>query len=142
MLAENFSMLADPNGFSSVLNPKGRYYTRLKECLRQEYEDNYWAEDAIFMERNSRDFVSRIERININAEAIAQTLNIHPRGMHRRVLSQDISLIVMKSKRCTIQSIVLHESTMTGVVQPTVATVDCYLLHSTPPPMRRASSTF
>ena len=40
----------------------------------EEYEDNYWAEDAIFLERNSRDFVSRIERINVNAEAICQTL--------------------------------------------------------------------
>ena len=45
------------------------------------HEDNYWAEDAIFMERNSRDFVSRIERININAEAICEVLNAHNRGM-------------------------------------------------------------
>ncbi|KAI4118715.1 MAG: hypothetical protein LQ345_001281 [Seirophora villosa] len=39
-----------------------------------EYEDNYWAEDALFMERNSRDFVARIARINRNAEAICNCL--------------------------------------------------------------------
>ena len=42
--------------------------------------DNYWAEDAIFMERNSRDFVSRIDRINANAEAVCDVLRNDPRG--------------------------------------------------------------
>ena len=66
---------------SSILNPNGKYYDQLKTTMGQEYEDNYWAEDAIFMERNSRDFVSRIERINLNAEAICQTLIDSPIGM-------------------------------------------------------------
>ena len=48
--------------------------------MLEDYEDNYWAEDAIFMERNSRDFVSRIERINLNAEAICDTLLASPFG--------------------------------------------------------------
>lgn len=46
----------------------------------EEYEDNFWAEDAIFLERNSRDFVSRIERINRNAEAICHTLRASSTG--------------------------------------------------------------
>lgn len=46
----------------------------------EEYEDNFWAEDAIFLERNSRDFVSRIERINLNAEAICLTLRASSAG--------------------------------------------------------------
>jgi cystathionine beta-lyase/cystathionine gamma-synthase len=33
------------------------------------------------MERNSRDFVLRNERINSNAEAICNVLRSHPRGM-------------------------------------------------------------
>ena len=45
-----------------------------------EYEDNYWAEDALFMERNSRDFVSRIARINTNAEAICNVLKASDLG--------------------------------------------------------------
>ncbi|KAL6721096.1 Cystathionine gamma-synthase [Lecanora helva] len=61
-------------GGSAVLNPQGRYYSRLKDFMATDYEDNYWPEDAIFMERNSRDFVSRIERINNNAETICQAL--------------------------------------------------------------------
>lgn len=68
------------DSISSILNPNGKYYNRLKKTINKEYEDNYWAEDAIFMERNSRDFVSRIERINVNAEAICQTLLASPVG--------------------------------------------------------------
>ena len=45
-----------------------------------DYEDNYWPEDAVFMERNSRDFVSRIDRINRNAEAISDILRASPIG--------------------------------------------------------------
>ena len=48
--------------------------------MEEDYEDNYWLEDAIFMERNSRDFVSRIQRININAEAICGVLKSVPIG--------------------------------------------------------------
>lgn len=66
---------------SLVLNPKGKHYDELKRTWTQDYEDNHWAEDSIFLERNSRDFVSRIERINTNAEAICDVLRAHPRGM-------------------------------------------------------------
>lgn len=65
-------------GGSSVLNPQSRYYANLKEIMEQDYEDNYWPEDAIYMERNSRDFVSRIDRINKNAEAICDKLKAAP----------------------------------------------------------------
>ncbi|KAI4198405.1 MAG: hypothetical protein LQ348_002029 [Seirophora lacunosa] len=47
-----------------------------------EYEDNYWAEDALFMERNSRDFVGRIARINRNAEAICNCLKASKFAAH------------------------------------------------------------
>lgn len=53
----------------------------LKEAFKTEYEDNYWAEDVIVMERNSRDFASRINRINANAEAICDVLKAHPQGI-------------------------------------------------------------
>ena len=48
--------------------------------MNQDYEDNYWPEDAIYMERNSRDFVSRIDRINRNAELICDKLIAAPIG--------------------------------------------------------------
>lgn len=59
---------------SAVLNPHGQYYKQLTLAIREEYEDNYWAEDAIYMERNSRDFVSRSERINQNSNIVCQML--------------------------------------------------------------------
>lgn len=64
-----------------VLNPNGRYYKLLKEELGALYEDNYWGEDSLFLERNSRDFVSRIERTNKNAEIVSDILRQHPRGI-------------------------------------------------------------
>lgn len=65
---------------SAVLNPKSPHYALLQAKMQGDYEDNFWAEDAIFMERNSRDFVSRIERINLGAEAICETLLTSPFG--------------------------------------------------------------
>jgi cystathionine beta-lyase/cystathionine gamma-synthase len=63
-----------------ILNPKAQNYALLKKIWDSDYVDNHWAEDSIFLERNSRDFVSRIERIGINAEAICDVLTSHPRG--------------------------------------------------------------
>lgn len=68
------------NCISLILNPKARSYPKLKNAWNTDYEDNHWAEDSIFLERNSRDFVTRIERININADAICDVLLGHPRG--------------------------------------------------------------
>ena len=65
---------------SCVLNPHRRYYGQLRQALEVDYEDNYWPEDAVFMERNSRDFVSRNERINANAEAVCGVLKESPHG--------------------------------------------------------------
>lgn len=77
-LTKIFSGECNVMGGATILNPKSRYYSSMKKVLDAEYEDNYWAEDAIFMERNSRHFVSRIERINHNAEVICSILLSHP----------------------------------------------------------------
>jgi cystathionine beta-lyase/cystathionine gamma-synthase len=63
-----------------VLNPNAKNYTKIKHTWETDYEDNHWAEDSIFLERNSRDFITRIARINANAEAICDVLLAHPRG--------------------------------------------------------------
>ncbi|KAF1988267.1 PLP-dependent transferase [Aulographum hederae CBS 113979] len=78
-LTKIFSGDCNVMGGSAVLNPKGRYYNLLKQTWEAEFENNYWPEDTLFLERNSRDFVSRIERINLNAEAICEVLLSHPR---------------------------------------------------------------
>jgi cystathionine gamma-synthase len=77
-LTKIFSGECNVMGGSAIFNPRGRYYQALKKVAEVEFEDNYWAEDIIFMERNSRHFVSRIERINDNAELICDILQGHP----------------------------------------------------------------
>lgn len=78
-LTKVFSGDSNVMGGSAILNPKGPFYPLLKQTWNREHEDNYWAEDAIFMERNSRDFVSRIDRINANAEAVCEVLRQDPK---------------------------------------------------------------
>ncbi|KAI5857283.1 PLP-dependent transferase [Durotheca rogersii] len=77
-LTKIFSGDCNVMGGSIILNPNSRYYLSLKSVMTSEFEDTYWAEDVIFMERNSRDFESRIDRVNANAEAICEVLNAHP----------------------------------------------------------------
>jgi cystathionine gamma-synthase len=77
-LTKVFSGDSNVMGGSAVYNPQGRLYHSLRRTLDAEYEDDYWAEDAVFMERNSRDFISRIARVNSNAEAIADLLHSSP----------------------------------------------------------------
>ncbi|KAE8348484.1 pyridoxal phosphate-dependent transferase [Aspergillus coremiiformis] len=73
-LTKVFSGDSNVMGGSAVLNPHGRYYLSLRDTFAREYEDNLWAEDAVFLERNSRDFVSRIEKINSTTEEITELL--------------------------------------------------------------------
>lgn len=77
-LTKIFSGDCNVMGGSAILNPGGRYYKALKNAWAEDLEDTYWPEDVVFMERNSRDFVSRVERINANSEAICDILSTHP----------------------------------------------------------------
>lgn len=59
---------------SLILNPKGKHYSQLKGHLEATFEDCYYNEDAIFMERNSRDFQTRTKVIDKNTEAVCDFL--------------------------------------------------------------------
>ncbi|OQE16900.1 hypothetical protein PENFLA_c026G02455 [Penicillium flavigenum] len=52
-LTKIFSGDSNVMGGSAVLNPHAQYYAALKETYNRDYEDTYWAEDAVFLERNS-----------------------------------------------------------------------------------------
>lgn len=78
-LTKIFSGDCNVMGGAAVFNPSSRYYTLLKDTAARDYEDTYWPEDVIFLERNSRDFMTRIDRINTNAEAICEVLLANPR---------------------------------------------------------------
>ncbi|KAI0786308.1 pyridoxal phosphate-dependent transferase [Abortiporus biennis] len=76
-LSKVFSGDSNVMGGSLVLNPKGRHYLELKSHMINFYEDSYYAEDAIYMERNSRDFRRRIKVIDGNTEAVCDFLHSH-----------------------------------------------------------------
>ncbi|ORX49114.1 PLP-dependent transferase [Hesseltinella vesiculosa] len=78
-LTKVFSGDSNVMGGSLVLNPNRRFYTALVEALKSDYEDVMWNEDAVFLERNSRDFRSRSKRINENTEALCEMLVKHPK---------------------------------------------------------------
>ncbi|KAH9916947.1 PLP-dependent transferase [Epithele typhae] len=73
-LSKIFSGDANVMGGSLVLNPQGRHYAALKAHMDSAYEDAYFAEDAIYMERNSRDFRRRVAAIDANTLAVCEFL--------------------------------------------------------------------
>lgn len=85
-LTKLFTGEANGMGGSLVLNPKGRHYEELQELQDEEYEDNFFDPNAIFLERNSRDFVQRSRRIDVNAEVLVKMLNDAKEGTHSHVL--------------------------------------------------------
>jgi cystathionine beta-lyase/cystathionine gamma-synthase len=101
---------------SLILNPEGPFYSELRAALIVGYEDQLWAEDAIFLERNSRDFVSRVGRINNNAEAVCQLLLKHPKSMS--LIPRSIILIRVlisnKLSKFITRNTARHESFMTS----------------------------
>ncbi|KAL1410361.1 Cystathionine gamma-synthase [Vanrija albida] len=66
-LTKIFSGDSNVMGGSLILNPAQKSYEALKAVQKEQYEDAYYAEDAVYMERNSRDYRSRIKRVNDNA---------------------------------------------------------------------------
>jgi cystathionine gamma-synthase len=74
-LTKIFSGDCNVMGGCAIINPSSQYYARLSTAAQTLGEDTYWAEDVIFMERNSRDFASRVGRINANAETICGVLS-------------------------------------------------------------------
>ncbi|KAH8829401.1 pyridoxal phosphate-dependent transferase [Flagelloscypha sp. PMI_526] len=73
-LSKVFSGDANTMGGSLVLNPHSLYYKSLKGHLSEHFEDSYFDQDAIFMERNSRDFARRTKIIDTNTEAVCDLL--------------------------------------------------------------------
>lgn len=67
---------------SLVLNPQGRLYDFASTFLieNQEYEDCLWCEDALYLERNSRDFVARTIKVNHNTEYLLNNVLIPQEG--------------------------------------------------------------
>jgi cystathionine gamma-synthase len=59
---------------SLALNPNSLHYASMHSHLGATFVDDYYHEDAIVMEQNSRDFASRVHHINSNAVAASEFL--------------------------------------------------------------------
>ncbi|KAJ3117480.1 hypothetical protein HK100_000811 [Physocladia obscura] len=78
-LTKIFSGDCNVMGGSAVLNPYSFKYQAIKEAYAELYEDTMWEEDAIFLERNSRNFVARTNKINETAAKLTKFLHGHPK---------------------------------------------------------------
>ncbi|EMG46724.1 hypothetical protein G210_3021 [Candida maltosa Xu316] len=63
---------------SLILNPSSKIYNDLKKFFNEEFEDLFWAEDALWLERNSRDFVERVHKIDATSLKVAELLTNSP----------------------------------------------------------------
>lgn len=77
-LTKYFSGAGNVLAGSLVLNRERPYYERLKTLLAEEFEDIFYGEEAIVLERNSRDVAERIPKINANAARLCEFLANRP----------------------------------------------------------------
>lgn len=77
-LTKYFSGAGNVLAGSLVLNSERPYYDRLKSLLAEQYEDIFYGEDAVVLERNSRDVAERIPKINHNAARLVEFLAEQP----------------------------------------------------------------
>ena len=73
-LTKIFSGDANVMGGSLIVNPHSKHFAELKAVQAKFYEDNYYPEDAVYMERNSRDYRNRIRKVNDNAYDVTDYL--------------------------------------------------------------------
>jgi len=78
-LTKSFSGVGDVMGGSVILNPQGARYGALKEAMDAVFEEDIlWFEDAMVLERNSRDHVQRARKMGAAAAALAEHIRAHP----------------------------------------------------------------
>jgi cystathionine gamma-synthase len=77
-LTKFFSGAGDVMGGSLVINPRRPGAARLRAAIDNEYEDLLYVEDAVVLERNSRDCCERARLINRTAERVCDMLCAHP----------------------------------------------------------------
>ncbi|MCA9063427.1 MAG: PLP-dependent transferase [Planctomycetaceae bacterium] len=77
-LTKYFSGYGDVLAGSVILNPNGRFHTRLRAAMDSEFEELLCDADVDVLCSNSNDLETRIHRINRNADQIASRLVRHP----------------------------------------------------------------
>ncbi|EDO18804.1 hypothetical protein Kpol_1028p80 [Vanderwaltozyma polyspora DSM 70294] len=81
-LTKIFSGSSNVIAGSMVLNPQEKLYSFAQVFMSQlgEYEDHLWCEDAIYLERNSRDFIARTIKTNQNTEFLLKKVLLAQEG--------------------------------------------------------------
>lgn len=77
-LTKYFSGAGDVMGGALILNPASPLAEGLQQRLLQTYEDLLWEGDALALAKNSRDFQTRMQRVEHNALCMRRTLAAHP----------------------------------------------------------------
>ncbi|OBT75684.1 hypothetical protein VF21_05906 [Pseudogymnoascus sp. 05NY08] len=74
-LTKSFSGYANVMGGSVSLNPSSPRYPELKQIFAESYSNDYFEEEAVVLERNSSDYLSRSAILNNNAARLVEYLN-------------------------------------------------------------------
>lgn len=79
-LTKAFSGVGDVIAGALTVNPRSPWHAWFRRELEAELatHDLLWAEDAVVLEENSRDFTDRVPRMNANAEILTDFLKSHP----------------------------------------------------------------
>ncbi|KAI5115213.1 hypothetical protein M0805_001298 [Coniferiporia weirii] len=74
-LSKLFSGSANVMGGSLVINPNSRHFAFMRDHVSRMFVDDYYHEDGVAMEENSRDFAARVRVINVKVtEAVCNYL--------------------------------------------------------------------
>lgn len=76
-LTKFFSGTGDALGGSLLVNPKSPFYQDIHSYLHANYEDLLYPTDAAVLEKNSRDYKERIEKINHNVIQLCEAIKGH-----------------------------------------------------------------
>ncbi len=77
-LTKFFSGAGDVMAGSLVLNADRSFYDTIKAIIDEDFEDILFADDAIVLEQNSRDFEPRVRDLNRTTEQLCEVLRRHP----------------------------------------------------------------
>ncbi len=77
-LTKFFAGSGDVMGGALICNPRSPLYNDLKALVSRHHEELLWADDAVVLERTSRDFAERVQRHNRSGLFIAEKLRTHP----------------------------------------------------------------
>jgi cystathionine gamma-synthase len=77
-LTKAFSGVGDVLAGCVIVNRQSRFHAAFAQFLSREADHELWCEDAIALEKNSRDFVERVRVMSGNAFALAKWLAAQP----------------------------------------------------------------